>query len=199
MVVMRELEVGGVYNIGEYENVRIAVRVSCEGGAGKALREAMSLLGMLAEVTVTMRLAYRKLNSLNRMAAEYAERAKEAREDAERERERARELAREKLQAIVEHLDPQVRKALEEQPEVAFEMGLLDSSCIRLGYKEREEDARRYEELAREATEEAEELKSGMREVMELLEKERLEIALHRARDLREKHSITSVPVLYIG
>ena len=163
---VRELEFGGVWNIGGYENVRLCVRVATEGReAGDVLAELMQLVRDLAEFSVAVRQAYRARERLLDMWKRSLEEAEIKSRRLEARREEYREEARRRLEKInLELLPEDVRRQITEEPLKAFCLGVLDPSCVNL----RELDWLKQE--ADQARKEAEEYQRKAEEVKSLVD-----------------------------
>ena len=190
MMDVREIELGGVYNLGNYENLRISVRVAARPGRlGETLAELAETVDKLAEIAAALRKAasgarekYEAYERLIKEAERYEERAVEAKE-------KIRSEARKRLEPIIDKLAPEIRAILEKEPEKAWELGVLDKSCVYLrDYNEYIEEARKHRELAEKQLEEAKQLNELRSRIIQLLRSEKIEEAYKLAKHINRDH-----------
>ena len=100
---VREIELGGVYNLGNYENLRISVRVAARPGKlGETLASLAETVDRLAEIAAALRKAAseaREIGVLDKSCVylrdynEYIEEARKYRELAEKQLEEVKQLS----------------------------------------------------------------------------------------------------------
>jgi len=112
-VKLREIEVGGTYNIGNYENVRIAVRFEVESEAGIA--KAVEVLSKLSVIAHALRRIYDRIYELDRKVEELQHEL----DDAEARKNKCVEELKAQLNSILE----KYREML--KPEVVDEIAKL--------------------------------------------------------------------------
>jgi len=151
---VREVEVGGVFGLDKYENVRVSIRVVVEDDA--ELGEAIDWLAETTEKVADIIRVVRRWKDVESTVSSSIEchrrSAERLRKDAEELREKLREEARQLLRNLNLAILPEdIRKKVEEDPLNIFTCGLATSSCVRLAdidrylRKAEEEEARARE------------------------------------------------------
>ncbi|RLG59866.1 hypothetical protein DRN86_03625 [Candidatus Geothermarchaeota archaeon] len=132
-----------------------------------------------------LRRARERAENLIDSAKELEKRARECEQEALNTLERLRKEARRRLEPIIDKLDPKIREVLEKEPEKAWELGVLDASCV---YMEKPDEyfsrAKSYRDNAERKSEEAAKLLEARRRIVRLLKDEKIAEALEESRKL---------------
>ena len=146
---VKEVELGGVFNLDKYENVRISVRAEVEEGVGEALEQLSKLVEDLAVVQKVIRRWKDIFEYLTREEKSLEESIKRAEEQAVEWLMRAEKEARKHLEKLNLSLFPEeVRKKVAEDPVNVFRLGLVSTECAYL--RDHEEFRKRAEKLREE-------------------------------------------------
>jgi hypothetical protein len=169
-VQVKEVEIGGVFTLDRYENVRVVIRAAV---SDEELGKAVDWLCDTAEKVADIARAVRRWKDAEEMANGRVLRclraAREHREDAEEMREKLREEAAALAKNLnMELLSPEVRKKIEEDPINVFTCGVAIPTCVRLdSIEQRLSEAERLEK-------EAEELKKKLKHYSDIYNNMRL-------------------------
>jgi hypothetical protein len=161
---VKEVEIGGVFALDKYENVRVVIRAAV---SDEEFGKAVDWLCDTAEKVADIARAVRRWKDAEEMAngrvLRYLRAAREHREDAEEMRKKLREEAAALVKNLnLELLPPEVRKKIEEDPINVFTCGVAVSTCVRLDSIEQHlSEAERLEK-------EAEELKKKLKHYSEV-------------------------------
>ena len=197
---IKEVEVGGVFNLDRYENVRVAIRVVVN--KPEDIGAVFDKLGVLVEQTAKIQKVCRRWKDLAKNVewkiGELRKRAKEELEEGKRALEKARKEAEQLLKKLNLNLLPEdVRKKVEEDPVNAFKLGIVSTECLYI--RDHEQYVRRAKQLEEEAAklEEAlEKLRQLYSEMKAKLHEGKLAEAAEAAAKLWEAYETMAKPYI---
>lgn len=162
---IKEVEIGGVFNLDKYENVRVSIRVIVNKpeNVGKVFDELASLV----EKTGIIQKACRRWKDLHDLVIKeinhYMGSAAEYKRSAERALERARKEAEQLIKKLnLELLPEEVKKKIQEDPVNAFKLGIISTECLYIS------DYASYIKMAKDCEEKAAKLKEELKELNKL-------------------------------
>ncbi len=199
---IKEIELGGVFNLDKYENVRVSLRVTVNSGEdiGKVFDQLGELVEKLGLIQRVIRRWKDLREEIRRDIKHFLREADKEREWARRAEENARREAEEALRNLnLDVLSEEARKLVEKDPVNVFKLGLVSTKCMFLDEaKKHLKEAEGYENRARELEKKLEELTKTYREMKEKLWQGKLSEAAEIATKLWEEYKQhTNTPDYY--
>jgi len=189
---VKEVEVGGVFNLDKYENVRVSVRVVVNKpeDVGKVFDITFELAEKLGLIGKVLRRVKRMEEILHEKARRKREHAEQRRKDAAEAQLRAKMEAEKHLKKLCLDMFPEeVRKKVQEDPTNIFKLGLVSTECLYLrNIDEYLEEAKKLEEEAEKLDKEAMETIATTVKMRELIRQGKIGEAAEIAKKLWEKY-----------